>query len=486
MLRLLSGLFHSSPKETMERDKDIHAALVPFVGFGHLIPFYELSIALAKAGIHVSFISTRNYIQRLPQLPPHLSSLITFVPLSWSTVGSNLLPEGIEATVDIPDGNGEHLMAAFDLLKHPFKQFVIEQSPDWIISDCISYWTVDVAKECHIPLVIFSAFSAATHVFFGPPEYLSGNGQRRLRSSPEDLTSPPWWVSFRSLVHHRRYEAIGAIGIYTANASGISFAERIARTLDGCRAVAIRGCRELEGEYFDLFGKFMGNKRVIPTGVLLPEKPNKTPIAAAHNGEWSKIFEWLDEQKPKSVVFVGFGSECKLSRDQVYEIASGLESSELPFLWALRKPSWASNDLDTMSPDFGRRTSGRGKVCIGWAPQIEILAHPSIGGSLFHGGWGSAIETLQFGHCMVVLPLIFDQPLNARLLVEKGLAIEVERGEDGSFCGNNIALCLRKAMAWKEGDEMRTRVEKAAAIFNDQKLHHQYVDEFVEFLKNGK
>ncbi|CAL5340330.1 unnamed protein product [Camellia sinensis] len=470
----------------MERNKDIHAALVPFVGFGHLIPFYELSIALAKAGIHVSFISTRNNIQRLPQLPPHLSSLITFVPLSWSTVGSNLLPEGIEATVDIPDGNGEHLMAAFDLLKHPFKQFVIEQSPDWIISDCISYWTVDVAKECHIPLVIFSAFSAATHVFFGPPEYLSGNGQRRLRSSPEDLTSPPWWVSFRSLVHHRRYEAIGAIGIYTANASGISFAERIARTLDGCRAVAIRGCRELEGEYFDLFGKFMGNKRVIPTGVLLPEKPNKTPIAAAHNGEWSKIFEWLDEQKPKSVVFVGFGSECKLSRDQVYEIASGLESSELPFLWALRKPSWASNDLDTMSPDFGRRTSGRGKVCIGWAPQIEILAHPSIGGSLFHGGWGSAIETLQFGHCMVVLPLIFDQPLNARLLVEKGLAIEVERGEDGSFCGNNIALCLRKAMAWKEGDEMRTRVEKAAAIFKDQKLHHQYVDEFVEFLKNGK
>ncbi|XP_028102328.1 putative UDP-rhamnose:rhamnosyltransferase 1 [Camellia sinensis] len=468
-------------------ERDIHAALVPFAAFGHLIPFYELSIALAKAGIHVSFISTRNNIQRLPQLAPHLLSLITFVPLSWSTVGSNLLPDGIEATGDIPDYNFEHLMAAFDLLKHPFKQFVIEQSPDWIISDLLSYWTVDVAKECHIPLVIFSAFSVATNVFYGPPEYLSGNGQRRLRSSPEDLTSPPWWVSFRSSVHYRRYEAIGAVvGLYTANASGISVAERIARTLDGCRAVAIRGCREFEGEYFDLFGKIMGNKRVIPTGVLLPEKPNKTPIAAAHNGEWSKIFEWLDEQKPKSVVFVGFGSECKLSRKQVYEIASGLESSELPFLWALRKPSWASNDLDTMPPDFGRRTSGRGKVCIGWAPQIEILAHPSIGGSLFHAGWGSAIETLQFGHCMIVLPLIVDQPLNARLLVEKGLAIEVERGEDGSFSGNNIALCLRKAMASKEGDEMRARVEKAAAIFTDQKLHDQYVDEFVEYLKNGK
>ncbi|KAI8022917.1 putative UDP-rhamnose:rhamnosyltransferase 1 [Camellia lanceoleosa] len=460
-------------------ERAIHAALVPFVAFGHLIPFYELSIALAKAGIHVSFISTRNNIQRLPQLPPHLSSLITFVPLSWSTVGSNLLPEGIEATADILPDNFEHLMTAFDLLKHPFKQFVIEQSPDWIISDFVSYWTVDVANECHIPLVIFSTFSAATNVFFGPPEYLSGNGQRRLRSSP-------WWVSFRSSVHYRRYEAIGAIaGLYT-NASGISGAERVARTLDGCRAVAIRSCREFEGEYFDLFGKIMGNKRVIPTGVLLPEKPNKTPIPAAHNGEWSKIFEWLDEQKPKSVVFVGFGSEFKFSRDQVYEIASRLESSELPFLWALRKPSWASDDLDTMPPDFFRRTSGGGKVYIGWAPQIEILLHPSIGGSSVHAGWGSVVESLRFGHCMVVLPLTADQPLNARLLVEKGLAIEVERGEDGSFCWNNIALCLRKSMASKEGDEMRIRVEKAAAIFRNQKLQNQYVDEFVEYLKNGK
>ena len=33
----------------------------------------------------------------------------------------------------------------------------------------------------------------------------------------------------------------------------------------------------------------------------------------------------LNNQKPKSVVFVGFGSECKLTKDQVHEIAYGLE-----------------------------------------------------------------------------------------------------------------------------------------------------------------
>ena len=73
---------------------------------------------------------------------------------------------------------------------------------------------------------------------------------------------------------------------------------------------------------------------------------------------------------------------------------------------------------------------------MGWIPQ-EILTHSSIGGSLFHSGWGSAIETLQFENNLVVLPFIADQLLNARLLVEKDLAIEVKRNEDGTFTRNN-------------------------------------------------
>ncbi|KAI8020731.1 putative UDP-rhamnose:rhamnosyltransferase 1 [Camellia lanceoleosa] len=467
-------------------ETETHVVLVPFIAFGHMMPFYELSLVLAEAGIRVSYVSTPRNIQRLPQLPPELLSLVTFVQIPLPSLGSNLLPEGAEATVDITADKMGHLKAAFDLLKQPFKQFVAEKSPDWIVTDVICSWTVDVAEECHVPVVIFSPFTAAAHVFVGPPEYLVGDARKRVRSSPEDLTSPPSWVSFRSSVAFRLYEAIGFFaGLNTRNASGITDAERLVKSLGGCRAVAIRSCREFEGEYLDLFAKIIG-KPAIPVGLLLPAKPDKTRIAAADDGAWSKIFEWLEEQKPKSVVFVGFGSECKLTRDQTYEIASGLESSELPFLWALRKPSWASDDLDALPRNFNSRISGRGKVCIGWAPQIEILAHPSIGGSLFHAGWGSVIETLQFGHCMVVLPQIIDQPLNARLLVEKGLAIEVKRGDDGSFNGNDIARCLRKAMISEEGDEMRAQVKKAAEIFGDRKLHDEYVAGFVEYLKTEK
>ncbi|KAF5946480.1 hypothetical protein HYC85_016708 [Camellia sinensis] len=107
-----------------------HVVLVPFIAFGHMMPFYELSLVLAKAGIRVSYVSTPRNIQRLPQLPPELLSLVTFVQIPLPSLGSNLLPEGAEATIDITADKMGHLKAAFDLLKQPFKQFVAEKSSD--------------------------------------------------------------------------------------------------------------------------------------------------------------------------------------------------------------------------------------------------------------------------------------------------------------------------------------------------------------------
>lgn len=185
---------------------------------------------------------------------------------------------------------------------------------------------------------------------------------------------------------------------------------------------------------------------------------------------------------------MGFGSECKLSKDQLYLIVNGVQLSGLPFFWILQKPNWASNDdyIDAFPAGFGEATEGRGLVHVGWAPQKEILAHSSIGGSLFHAGWGSTIETLQNGHVLVVLPFIYNQGLNARLLVEKGMAIEVKRREEhGSFSGNDIAMSLIEAMVSEEGEELRARTRKAATIFGDRKLHDSYVRNFVEYLKGN-
>ncbi|PSS04012.1 UDP-rhamnose:rhamnosyltransferase [Actinidia chinensis var. chinensis] len=459
-----------------------HVVLLPFVAFGHLMPFHQLAIALAKSGVRVSYVSTPRNIERLPKPSHNLSHLLNFVSLPLPILDSHPLPDSAEATVDVPLEEIPYLTKAFDLLKQPFERFVSEKKPNWVIIDFIPHWGADVARNCGVPVMSFSAFSAATKVFFGPPEFLAGEGQKRARSTPESLTSPPPWVTFPSEVAFRRFDAAGVLfGFYGMNASEKSASERVARSIEASQAVAIRSCREIEGEYLSLFAELIG-KPVIPVGLLPPEKPERREIT---DKSWGEIFDWLDQQPPKSVVFAGFGSECKLSKEQIYEIAYGLEASNLPFLWALRKPSWAIDDSDALPPGFSQRTSNKHKVCIGWAPQMEILSHPSIGGSLFHSGWGSVIETLQFGHVLVVLPLFGDQALNARLLVEKGLAIEVERGEDGSFSRDDIAESLRQAMVSEKGEGMRARLREAAAVASDRKLHDHYVDEFVELLKKG-
>ena len=80
---------------------------------------------------------------------------------------------------------------------------------------------------------------------------------------------------------------------------------------------------------------------------------------------------------------------------------------------------------------------------------MKILTHPSMRGSFFSFRLGFSdrkLETLRFGHCLVVLPFIIDQGLNVRLLVE-----EIERGEDESFRREDIAKSLRFAMMSEKG-----------------------------------
>lgn len=472
----------------MEKDNDVHVVMLPYCAFGHLIPFFSLSIALAEAGgVHVSFISTPKNIKRLPKVPPNITHLVKLVEFQMPVLDDKtLLPEGAEASVDIPTlEQVQYLKAAYDLLQEPIERFIVDEKPDWIISDFAPYWIVECAETLEIPIVYFSIFPAVA-LGFGIASTITG----------EDLVPEIFTPPLSKLLHVpsnlslRRFEALEIIpSCFQEDASGASFAQRAADIFVACRAMAIRSCKELDGDpYLDAVHKLI-DKPAIPVG-LLPTPADETSLLTNRRDEsiWQGMFKWLDQQNPKSVIFVGFGSEMKPSKQQVDEIAYGLELSGLPFVWILQKTSWMINsDSDPLPEGFGSRTGETGVVHIGWAPQKEILAHPSIGFALNHGGWGSASEALQHGHVLVLLPLMYDQGINSRLLVEKGLGVEVERNEeDGSFTRNDIAKALRYAMVSKESEELKARTTKAAAVFGDQKLHDSYIASFVEYLKNNR
>ncbi|CAH8357143.1 unnamed protein product, partial [Eruca vesicaria subsp. sativa] len=84
----------------------------------------------------------------------------------------------------------------------------------------------------------------------------------------------------------------------------------------------------------------------------------------------NSIFEWLDKQHEKSVLYVCLGSGGTLSLEQTIELACGLELSGQRFLWVLRKPtsylgaSLNDDDLVNVSlPEgFSNRTRSVGLV----------------------------------------------------------------------------------------------------------------------------
>ncbi|KAL1549831.1 putative UDP-rhamnose:rhamnosyltransferase 1 [Salvia divinorum] len=466
----------------MIEENEVHVLMVPWLAFGHIIPFLDLSIALAKFNIHISFISTPQNIARLPKLPENLSHLIKFVPIPLPLLHPNPLPENAGATTDIPAERMDDLKIACDLLREPFKNLLVEKSPNWIVVDFFHHWAVEIAQELGVQLILFSISTASTAVFFWSPEFLSGEGRRQARPSPADMMAPPDWVDFPSQIacrNNHEAEAMHSL-LYSAGASGIEDGARLTRLIQDSHALAIRACLELEGDYLNLLSKITG-KPVFPVGCLPPAEEKRMIVTEE---PWSKIFDWLEKQEASSVVFVGFGSEYKLRREEIHEIAYGVELSGLPFLFAVRRPDWGDDQI--LPPGFEARVAGRGVVQVGWAPQREILAHPSIGASLFHAGWASVVETMVHGHCLVLLPFIIAQPLDSRLLVEKGLAVEVERGEDGSFTRNGIAHALRKAMLSKEGEILRARTREAAnAIFANKQLNNDYIKTFAEYLKSG-
>ncbi|KAF4399855.1 putative UDP-glucose flavonoid 3-O-glucosyltransferase 3 [Cannabis sativa] len=174
---------------------------------------------------------------------------------------------------------------------------------------------------------------------------------------------------------------------------------------------------------------------IYPVGPIINLNPSQgdKQLGGTDHKE-ANIVTWLDSQPMSSVVFLCFGSMGSFDEDQVKEIAKGLEMSGVRFLWSLRKPPQKGEsivpkeflDLNEVLPEgFLDRTAEVGKV-IGWAPQVTILAHPSVGGFVSHCGWNSTLESLWFGVPIATWPLYAEQQINAfKLVKEFRLAVEI-------------------------------------------------------------
>jgi UDP:flavonoid glycosyltransferase YjiC (YdhE family) len=419
----------------------LHVVIFPWLAFGHLLPGLELAERLASRGHRVSFISTPRNISRLRPVPPPLAAFLKFVPFQLPRVHG--LPDGAEATSDVPPGESDLHMKAFDALAAPFSAFLddasVDNKVDWLVVDSFHYWAAAAAHDRKIPCVLSMTYSAATSVQYGLP--------RGVSTAVNDLSGP-------------------------------SIVQRLVLTFEKCKLLAHRSCFELEPESMPLLSDIFG-KPVVPVGLLPP------PPASGEDPGDRATLSWLDKQAdPKSVVYVAFGSEAPLTVAQLHEIALGLELAGTRFLWALRKPHGVPED-GILPSGFEERTRGRGLVVMGWVPQLSILAHGAVGAFVTHCGWSSTIEGLLFGHPLIMLPFLGEQGINARLMEKKQVGMKVPRhGTDGSFDRYGIATTVRGVMSEEGGRVLAANAKKLQEVVKDKECHDRYIDEFVQHLRS--
>ncbi|EPS68295.1 hypothetical protein M569_06475, partial [Genlisea aurea] len=220
------------------------------------------------------------------------------------------------------------------------------------------------------------------------------------------------------------------------------------------------------------------------------------------NPKFLEIKNWLDEQPDSSVIFLCFGSRGWFDREQVEEIAAGLERSGHRFLWSLSKPPPPGTlgsegdyeNFDEILPEgFLRRTAGIGKL-IGWAPQIAVLSHRAVGGFVSHCGWNSILESLWAGVPIAAWPMFADQQANAFQLVEdSGLAVEMKldyhknifgHGSSKIVGADEIEASVRKLMdsGSRITAEVQVMKEKSRAALSVNGSSSGYIRSFVDSL----
>ncbi|XP_027178959.1 UDP-glycosyltransferase 90A1-like [Coffea eugenioides] len=144
---------------------------------------------------------------------------------------------------------------------------------------------------------------------------------------------------------------------------------------------------ELEPVYTDYWNRHYEPKLWSVGPLCLAEPPTPSP---EHESSW--IDEWLDRKldQGQAVLYVVFGSQAEISAEQFQEIKSGLERSQVNFLWVIRKNESQLND------GFEERVKDRGLIVREWVDQRKILGHRSVVGFLSHCGWNSVLERMKW------------------------------------------------------------------------------------------
>uniref|UniRef100_A0A0E0JPY9 Glycosyltransferase N-terminal domain-containing protein n=1 Tax=Oryza punctata TaxID=4537 RepID=A0A0E0JPY9_ORYPU len=424
-----------------------HVVAVPFPGRGHVNAMMNLSRLLATRGAAVTFVVTEEWLGLL------------------SSSSSSAAPPGVRLRAIpnvIPSEHGraaDHagfLQAVGARMEAPFERLLdrlrLEEETAApvaaLVADTYVPWVVGVGNRRGVPVCslfpMAAVFFSAYYHFDSLPSWLAkphqpdagattDNPDQRLEHYISSLASSSIMLSdLKPLIHSER-----TVEYILASISSIRKAQCLLFTT----------IYELEANVIDSLESLVPCP-VYPIGPCIPYVTLENEHTKS-NGEATgpiDYFPWLDCQPENSVLYVSLGSFVSVSSSQLDEIALGLATSEVRFLWILREQSTRAREL------VGNTNKG---MVLPWCDQLKVLCHPSVGGFLTHCGMNSTLEAVFAGVPMLTLPLFFDQPIDSRLIVEEwkiGVKLRDSIDKDRLIRREEIASEVKRLMASDEAE----------------------------------
>ncbi|KAG9447677.1 hypothetical protein H6P81_013805 [Aristolochia fimbriata] len=448
-----------------------HVVLFPFMAQGHLIPFTALArlIELRK-GYRVTIVNTPLNVEKLKTLlPPESTIRLESLPFDPIQHG---LPPGSENTDTMHHQFLLNLFRASGTLDSAFERLLVDirrregRPPLCVISDMFLGWTVDVARKLGLPHAVFIASGAyGTAILFSVwlkiTEFDLNSEEVTLPDFPEAES-----VNCSHIFRYLKFDAVRSED--WTQFHQVQFGACLRS--DG---LLFNTTQEMEETGLHYFRRKSKQYSVWAIGPITLAGDTKGGTRTEDNNH--EIVEWLDLHPPGSVLFVCFGSMNSISSSQMMQLATGLEASEQPFLWALRPPvehleckefkdEWLPRGYEARMEE-----TKQGFLFRGWAPQMEILEHQSTGMFLSHCGWNSSLESLSKGVPIIAWPLSGEQLYNSHLMeAELGVAVEIARGHLSEVDSGHIAGVIATAMGKTEkGEEMRKKAERLRKVMED-------------------
>ncbi|PHT66451.1 hypothetical protein T459_30876 [Capsicum annuum] len=146
---------------------------------------------------------------------------------------------------------------------------------------------------------------------------------------------------------------------------------RLEHELEFHSGEVINSCKKVEGKNIDL----LANAKHKPSWSFGPFhmflESHDSISSSSSNMTHHECLDFLDKQDASSLIFDSFGEITTLSKEQVNELALGLEQSNHRFIWVLRKgfddkKKLREKDKMIELPEgFEERVEGRGIVELG-------------------------------------------------------------------------------------------------------------------------